>query len=303
MTIALTSTEFGAMRISNEHRSRKHSNPNVNELKPRISNLPIQNDFPYRYVFPANHPFSAFAQYLSAHPTIASSKSHNYEIYATASTPQQYHSNPLPEYKYLFKPPPPHHYQQPAQQYSSPNPIPLSSMPYHPTPSPVILLLHAGQSGAGSIQTFVLIPADPNQPSNLQLGPGQAYTNPIPSLPFAANAAYSLPVRQNMLPIAPATLPSPVLTHTPQFLKPSPSHYQNQMAPQQMVQRPVNLYQLQPSKYYPQKKNSIESKSSSVDNEKSESHTVSVSVTTTTERSADKLNIGNRISRLNSTVE
>lgn len=292
------------MRISNtdrDPRPRKtgsNSNMHQHELKPRISNMQMQSDFPYRYVFPANHPFSNFAQYLTAHPTASSSNSHNtYDVYATPSTPQQYRSNQIPpEYnKYIFKPP----YPQP---YSSPNPAPVSPLPYHATPSPVILLVHAGQPSTGPYQTYVLIPTDNGHQPLHNLPPSpvhhhqqqQGYNNLVPTIQYATNPPYSLPIRANVLPITTATLPSPVMTHPSQFLKPSGNPYQTQM-----VQRPVNIYQMPAAKYYPQKKNSIEAKSGSVDNDKSENQ----QATTSTERTSEKLNIGNHISSLNSTVE
>lgn len=301
MTLALTSSEFGAMRISNEQGSRKHPKSTLKQLRPRISN-PMQNDFPYRYVFTSNHPFSAFAQFLTAHPTTPTASSHNYDIYATSATAQQYHSNQMPEYKYLFKSPPPpspprHYQQQTAQPYPSANPIPVSPLPFHPTPSPVILLLHAGQPGTGPFQTFVLIPADSN---GIPLAPNPTYPNPVHTIQIATNPPYSIPVRPNVLPLTPATIPSsPVLTHSSQYLKPTSNHYQTQIS-SQLLQRPVNIYQMPATKYFPQKKSSsIESKISSVDNDKSETRTVS----TSTERSSEKHNMGNRYATLNSTVE
>ncbi|XP_065212746.1 uncharacterized protein LOC135840241 isoform X2 [Planococcus citri] len=303
MTLTSLTPDLCAMRISNNDRDPRPRKPTTNsklhhELKPRISNMPMQTDFPYRYVFPANHPFSNFAQYLSAqHPTASSSNSHNtYEVYATPSTPQQYRSNQIPpEYnKFIYKPP----YTQP---YTSPNPAHVSPLPFHATPSPVILLVHAGQPSTGPYQTYVLIPTDNGnqplhhnlphpppppqpQPPSIHHHQQQGYNNLVPTIQYATSPPYSLPLRANIVPVAAATLPSPVITHTSQFLKPSGNPYQTQM-----VQRPVNIYQIPAGKYYPQKKNSIESKSSSVDNDKSESQ----SVTTSTERTApEKLNIG-----------
>lgn len=270
MTIALSASEFGAIRVQDEHRNRKSSNTKREQAKPRNSNVHMQNDFPYRYVFPANHPYSSFTQFLSPPPaaTPYNNQNSNYDPYPPSSSHQQY-SPGQPEYKYLMKPQSTYQVQPTYQTNTQPfSPsLPMTPLPFHSPSAPMILLVHAGHAGTGTgtggpFQTFVLIPADGSQsmsslPMNsLGLASHQSYAGgSIPTLQLPSAPSYNnvgVPPAPNVLPITPASIQQPILFRPTSFAKPANSHFHS------LLQRPINVYPMPNGKYYPQKKNSLE---------------------------------------------
>lgn len=287
-TLAVIIPQFGAMRISNEHRTRNNGHTTKrDDFKGHFNSL-SQPDFPYRFVFPANHPFSSFTQFLSPPPAISPYGNDNtgYEFYPSG-TSQQYLSS-QPEYKYAVKSPPQSLTFQSNAQPPASNPLQVTPIPFQPGSTPMILLLHAGNPGStGTIQTFMLIPADSNQQfGNLGATVSQQYGN-LPMHPLN-NFGLSHP---NIVPIPTASLPPPMILRPSGYTKSSKSNYHNQLHTQ-LLQRPINLYQMPNAKYYPQKKNSIESKMSS-DNANLSS-VPGRSASTTTDRTSEKISLGKR---------
>jgi hypothetical protein len=239
----------------------------------------MQHEFPYRFVFPANHPYSTYTQFLSRPPV-----AQNYDIYPHQSHTHQNSYPPPQEYKYVLKQhqqPQQTAYQASAQSPFSSNSLPVSPpVPLHsqPSPAPLILLVHTGPSGNGAngpFQTFVLIPADSSSNqhhhqhvNNLAAAfagggvPNLQMTQLPPSQPYGNVAA--LPPSPNVMPI----------TQVPPIVLFRPSHHtkngggggsnnnNNNNHLHGLLQRPISVYPMPNHKYYPHKKKSVESRMS-----------------------------------------
>lgn len=261
MTLTFTASEFGAIHIQEEHRNRKSPFTKPDEAKSRTSNFHVPNDFPYRYVFPANHPYSSFMQYLSPPPAATPYHNQNsqYDPFSTLNSHQQYSSGHA-EYKYVAKP-------ETSYQVNNPPFTPSSSvtqLPFHSPSAPIILLVHPSHSTTGTggaFQTFMLIPADSSKPVSSLGFASQPYTGGnIPSLQLPSVPSYNVglaPAPQHVLPITPASVQQPLTFRQPPFTKPVNSHFHG------LLQRPINVYSMSNGKYYPQKKSSFEPRMSS----------------------------------------
>ncbi len=290
MTASATVFQLGAMRSAEDLRTRKNLHIKRDDHKVR-NTIPVHPDFPYRFVFPANHPFSTFTQFLSPPPAATAYNSQNsYEMYSPPAPPPNSQSYPSsqPEYKFALKPQ--SSYQPNAQPNSPfpPNPLQVTPIPVQPGSSPTILLLHTGGNspGAGPIQTFLLVPAQASE-GNQQfsnVGVPQTFAN-LPTVPLTN---LGLPPA-SVLPMTPASVPTPLILRPSGYTKSNANHFQHQLNTQ-LLQRPISVYPIPGAKYYPQKKNSIEPKMSSSNDNIETSHKPSSS----TERTSEKINHGKR---------
>lgn len=325
-------TGLEAVRILNERETRKHPNAGLQRIdQKKRTSLPIQYDFPYRYVFPANHPYSSYAPFLGL-PAAATPQYNNgggsgspsYDLYApvppaspfAASLYQHQHmhqhqhqlqlqqplsqpqppqpppppplppQNAQPEFKYTLKPGSSSHGHHQQHTASSNN---VHMGPFQSgSAAPTVLLLHATNPAAGSVQTFLLIPASTNDGGqSFGVGPSVSpnFINAVAGgiLPLrglsGAGGTGTLPgVAQMSMPgpsaaaHSAAPMPSPMMMMRPaDHNKIAHSHFLNQLSAAQLMSRPINggVYQLpmMPTngKYYKRKKSSMEAKMSQAD--------------------------------------
>lgn len=314
VTITITMTGLEAVRTLNEREPRKQPGLQRIDHKKRTS-LPIQYDFPYRYVFPANHPYSSYAQFLGL-PAAATPQynsgggSPGYDMYAQVppgspfipSLYQHQHlhqhqhqlqlqqtlqpqppqpppplplppQNAQPEFKYVMRPGAAangHHHQQHAAASNNVHLGPFQSG----SAAPTVLLLHASNPAAGSVQTFLLIPASTTD-GGQSYGVGSAISpNLLSALAGAAGGpSGTLPASAQMsMPGVPNTAPIMMRPPPADPSKLANGHFLNQLTAAQLMSRPVNggVYQLplmppNSSKYYKRKQSSIEAKMSQAD--------------------------------------
>lgn len=300
ITITLTMTGMEAVRIFNERETDKYpgAKPQRIHHKKRTS-LPIHYNFPYRYVFPANHPHSSHAQFLR--PPAAATPQYNSgggigsgspgnSMYAQAppfipshNQHQHQHQHQLQHLSQMQPPQPPpsrpnfEHTPQPGAtangQYQQQHTATSNNAhlgPFHgSSAAPTILLLHAANPAIGSVQTYFLIPTSTTNGGQSH-GVGPAISPDLlnalafPPRGIGGGGSGTQPAAaQTPIPGPPATAP---IMMRPPSTNSANGHFLNQLSAAQLMSRPVNggVYQLplKPTnqKYYKRKQSSIKAK-------------------------------------------
>lgn len=306
-----------AVRVLDERGHRKNPSNELQRIdhKKRTS-LPIQYEFPYRYVFPANHPYSSYPQFLglppAATPTYSGGGQANYDQYIPLQPPpfpnslyqhQHLHQHqhqlqlqqplpqqppplpPLPpqtaqaEFKYTLKPGSSTGHHSPLTASTNNGhmgPFQGASTPFQGGSAPTVLLLHATNPAAGSVQTFLLIPATTTDGGqSFGIGPSISpnFLNAIAGGALSGlGTAPGASQTSNTGAAGANPMGSPMVLRQPGHTKLANSHLLNQLNAAQLMARPVSggVYQLplmptNGGKYYKRKKSSMEAKMSDAD--------------------------------------
>lgn len=190
VTITITMTGLEAVRIPDERGTRKHLNADLQRIdhKKRTS-LPIQYDFPYRYVFPANHPYSSYAPFLGLPPAAtpqynnAGGGSPGYELYAPGPPAAPQFVPSLYQHQHM-------HQHQHQLQLQQPLGLPQPQPPQPPLPLP--------PQNAQAEFKYTMKPSSSNghhhtqhtaSSNNVHMGPFQSGSAPTVLLLHATNPA------------------------------------------------------------------------------------------------------------------